>query len=90
LKGVTGASHLDLEEVERKIGQIRENTSLPIAVGFGVKDAETAASIGRVADGVVVGSALISRIESSLELTEPEIREQITVLLASMREALDN
>jgi tryptophan synthase alpha chain len=90
LKGVTGASHLDLEAVERKIGQIRENTSLPIVVGFGVKDAETAASIGRVADGVVVGSALISRIESSLELTEPEIREQIIVLLASMREALDN
>lgn len=89
LKGVTGASHLDLAEVERKIQQIRDNTSLPIGVGFGVRDAETAASIAHLADAVVVGSALISRIESALNQPEEEILRRITALLSSMRVALD-
>ncbi|MCI0668436.1 MAG: tryptophan synthase subunit alpha [Methylococcaceae bacterium] len=90
LKGVTGASHLDLPDVARKIREIREHTDLPIGVGFGVKDAETAASIARIADAVVVGSALINRIESALGQPEEEIRRQITGLLHSMRVALDN
>lgn len=90
LKGVTGASHLDLAEVEKKVHQIREISELPIGVGFGVRDAETAASVGRIADAVVVGSALISRIESALNQSEDDVRRQITDLLRSMREALDS
>jgi tryptophan synthase alpha chain len=89
LKGVTGASHLDLSDVARKIREIRENTSLPVGVGFGVKDAQTAASIARIADAVVVGSALISRIEAALDQPEEEILRRITGLLHSMRMALD-
>ncbi|MGH8551255.1 MAG: tryptophan synthase subunit alpha [Methylococcales bacterium] len=89
LKGVTGASHLDLPDVARKIREIREQSSLPIGVGFGVKDAETAASIARFADAVVVGSALISRIESALGQPEEEIQRQVAGLLHSMRVALD-
>ncbi|MGR9106966.1 MAG: tryptophan synthase subunit alpha [Gammaproteobacteria bacterium] len=89
LKGVTGASHLSLADVQQKIQQIREYAKLPIGVGFGVKDAETAASIARIADAVVVGSALISRIESSLDQPEPEIERRIGELLHTMRIALD-
>lgn len=89
LKGVTGAEHLNLSDVEQKIRGIRENTTLPIGVGFGVKDAETAASIARIADAVVVGSALISRIESSLDQPEDEIRRRVTGLLHAMRVAVD-
>ena len=89
LKGVTGASHLNLSEVEQKIRQIRENTNLPVAVGFGVKDADTAVAVAHLADAVVVGSALIGRIESALNQPTDEIQRQITELLHSMRVALD-
>lgn len=59
LKGVTGAGHLDTEDVASHVAQIRSHTDLPVAVGFGIKDAESAATVARCADGVVVGSALV-------------------------------
>ncbi len=88
LKGVTGASHLDLGDIARKLAEIRQLTSLPIGVGFGVKDAETAAAVARLGDGVVVGSALVGKIEAAGEDTERALNE-ITALLRSMRTALD-
>lgn len=88
LKGVTGAGHLDLADVERKLGTIRQLTSLPVCVGFGVKDAETAAAIAKLADGVVVGSALVSRIEASVDAPDCALAG-IVELLGSMRAALD-
>ena len=88
LKGVTGAGHLDTADVEEKMKTIRANTALPVGVGFGVKDADTAKIIGQIADGVVVGSALISKIEANLDDPEQAKRE-IIVLLKSMRNALD-
>ncbi len=63
LKGVTGASTLDIDEVAARLTRIRDCTALPIGVGFGVKDAAAAARVARIADAVVVGSALVSRIE---------------------------
>ncbi len=59
LKGVTGAGHLDTAEVAERVRLIRAHTDLPLAVGFGIKDAKTAAAVAAVADGVVVGSALV-------------------------------
>ena len=88
LKGVTGASHLDLADVERKLAQIRGLTDLPIGVGFGVKNAETAAAVAKLADAVVVGSALVSRIE--VNPNDPAVaRNEIAALLGSMRVAID-
>ena len=88
LKGVTGASHLNLDDVARKIKEIRQLTSLPIAVGFGVKNAETAAAISKLGDGVVVGSALVSKIEAAGGDTSLALKE-ITSLISSMRSSLD-
>lgn len=88
LKGVTGAGNLDLADVERKLAEIRGLTDLPIGVGFGVKNAETAAAIGRVADAVVVGSALVSKIELS-EANPDKALVDIVDLLKSMRSGLD-
>ncbi len=89
LKGVTGASHLDTADVRNKLQQIRSNTQLPVGVGFGVKDAQTAKAVADIADGVVVGSALISKIEDNLD--DPEAAKcAITTLLKSMRSAMDN
>jgi tryptophan synthase alpha chain len=88
LKGVTGAAHLDLEDVERKLAEIRRLTDLPIGVGFGVKSAETAAATAKLGDGVVVGSALVSKIEEAGENRALAL-EGIVGLLREMRRAMD-
>ena len=89
LKGVTGAGHLDTADVEQKMAMIKQHTRLPVGVGFGVKDAETARVLSRLADGVVVGSALISKIEANLDNPE-QAKAEIVDLLASMRHAMDS
>ncbi|MFD1710789.1 tryptophan synthase subunit alpha [Ottowia sp. GY511] len=64
LKGVTGSGALNTSEVEAMLPRIREHVSVPVGVGFGIRDAATAAAIGRVADAVVIGSRLIQLIEN--------------------------
>lgn len=59
LKGVTGASNLDVGDVTEQVQQIKAMTDLPVCVGFGIKDAKSAKSIGQMADGIIVGSALV-------------------------------
>ena len=88
LKGVTGAANLDVDSVVEKVGQIRSHTSLPVGVGFGIRDATSAAQVAGVADAVVVGSAIVSRIAENAE--DPQkISQQVCELLSSMREAMD-
>jgi len=88
LKGVTGSTRLDVAAVAEKLAGIREVTDLPIGVGFGIRDAESAARVATVSDAVVVGSALVSRIEDLLD--EPErIQPELTTLLSEMRRAID-
>ncbi len=65
LKGVTGAGNLDLAEVAKKISQIRRQTNLPVGVGFGIRDAATAKAVAQFADAVVIGSAIIQRMEAA-------------------------
>ncbi len=89
LKGVTGAGHLDTADVEQKLAMIKQHTTLPVGVGFGVKDAETAKTIARIADGVVVGSALIAKIEANLDSPDTA-KQEIIDLLSSMRQAMDS
>lgn len=89
VKGVTGAGHLDTNDVKTKLVDIRANTELPVAIGFGVKDAKTAQTIAGLGDAVVVGSALISKIEANLDSPE-QAKQEITELLKSMRTAMDN
>jgi tryptophan synthase alpha chain len=89
LKGVTGAGHLDVSDVETKLNQIKKNTHLPVAIGFGVKDAQTAKNVANLGDGVVIGSALISKIEANLD--DPErAKKEIVELLGAMRQAMDS
>lgn len=89
LRGVTGASHLDLDDVARKLAEIRQHTQLPVGVGFGVKDAETAGAIAKLADAVVVGSALIRIIEQNPDGAHDVLIRQIADLLGAMRAAMD-
>jgi tryptophan synthase alpha chain len=62
LTGVTGASHFDLAPVEQKLERLRQATNLPIGVGFGIRDGATARAVARVADAVVIGSALVQQL----------------------------
>ncbi|UOA08806.1 tryptophan synthase subunit alpha [Methylobacter sp. S3L5C] len=89
LKGVTGAGHLNVVDVENKVKQIKANTQLPIAIGFGVKDADTAKIVANIGDGVVIGSALINKIEANLDNPD-QAKNEIIELLTSIRHALDN
>ena len=83
LKGITGAAHLDIDSVREKLTEIRALTDLPVGVGFGIKDAETAAKMGEIADAVVVGSAIVSRIEkeaASLDAVDTVVGEFVSEL----------
>ncbi len=91
VKGVTGTSALDTSEVAQRLKIINEVTDLPVGVGFGIKNAETAAAIGKVSDAVVVGSALVNLVEQNAHdtLGNDKIIEDISQVLLSMRAALD-
>ena len=64
LRGVTGAGHLDVDEVLARLPKIRAATRLPVGVGFGIRDAASARRISRGADAVVIASRLIEELES--------------------------
>jgi tryptophan synthase alpha chain len=87
LTGITGAALADYAGVSEAVKRIKGHTGLPIAVGFGVKNAENAAEIARNADGVVVGSALVDALKSSLgpdnRATEGSV-EAVTALVSSI------
>jgi len=88
LKGVTGAGNLSMDSVSEKMEEIRQITDMPVGVGFGIKDAATAAKMSKLADAVVVGSALVSRVEHNQNDIEAII-SQMSAIISSMREAID-
>ena len=85
---LTGAANLSLDSVRDKLAEIRACTDLPVGVGFGIKDAQTAAAMAGFADAVVVGSALVSRIEQNPGRPDTAMAE-IKTILSGMRAAMD-
>jgi tryptophan synthase alpha chain len=86
LKGVTGAGHLDLGDVASHLPAIRAATTLPIGVGFGIRDAESARRVAEIADAVVIGSRIIQEIESA---GPANAVARVKELLRPIRAALD-
>jgi tryptophan synthase alpha chain len=86
LRGVTGASTIDVSEVAARIPKIRAATRLPIGVGFGIRDAESARRIAESADAVVIGSRLIEVIEAG---PAAEAAARVKAFLQPIRRALD-
>ena len=86
LKGVTGAGTLDVGQVEAMLPRIRQHVTVPVGVGFGIRDAETAKAIGKSADAVVIGSRLIQLIEN-----EPyeKVIPVASQFMPTIRKALD-
>lgn len=85
--GITGAARLSVAEIESRVGAIRARAQAPVAVGFGVRDADSAAAIAAFADAVVIGSALVQRLAGSADAAEACARAQ--AFLAPIRGALD-
>ena len=86
LRGVTGAGHLDVDEVAARIPRIRAATRLPIGVGFGIRDAESARRVAQAADAVVIGSRVIQEIEAA---GPDQAVSRVKAFLKPIREALD-
>ena len=86
LKGVTGSGALNTDEVEAMLPRIRQKVSIPVGVGFGIRDAQTAQTIAKVADAVVIGSKIIQLIEN-------ESRDKVATVagdfLRGIRQAMD-
>lgn len=87
-KGITGADRLDVQSLLEPVAALRAASDLPLVVGFGVKDADSAASVVAVADGVVIGSALVSLLAEASD--QNDLLDRISRFLAPVRHAMDN
>ena len=94
LRGVTGSGALDIEDVQQRVLAIKKHVKIPVGVGFGIRDAESAAKIAQVADAVVIGSKIIETMEQAIvgkpedQVTEVAVASAST-WLKGVREALD-
>ncbi len=92
LKGVTGAGNLDVDSVVSKLAEIKGITTLPVCVGFGIKDADSAQTLARVSEGVVVGSALVSKLAALSDegkTTEQDYVQVAGSFCAELRRGVD-
>lgn len=90
LKGVTGAGNLDLESVKNKLNIIRQHTELPICVGFGIKDGQSAKSVAEYADGAVVGSVFVDKMGQMKNEPAEQVVSAVGELVAGIRHGLDS
>ena len=88
LKGVTGAAAIDTDAVAEKLDLVKQHTQLPLGVGFGIRDADSAARVAQIADGVVVGSVLVSALGDNASNPEKGCA-QVVDTLSAMRQAMD-
>ena len=87
LKGVTGVKSADASEIAAQLPRLRAASKLPIGVGFGIKDAESARAISKSADAVIIGSRIVQEIESA----GPERAvARVKALLMPIRKAMDS
>lgn len=89
VKGVTGSATLDVESVAAHVESLRDITNLPIGVGFGIRDAQTARAVSQCSDGVIFGSVLVNAIAEAKGCTEDQIADALGAILAPMRAEMD-
>lgn len=88
LRGVTGAKMVDTTEVEQKVRELKDQTDLPIGVGFGIRSAETAHQMAQFADAVVIGSALVQTIESVMSKGDAVVLSAVQTFIRDIRAGL--
>ena len=89
VKGVTGSAELDVDSVKKHVDSLRAITTLPIGVGFGIRDAKTAALVSQCADGVIVGSVLVNAIAENKDHQKEFIAGALKDILLPMRNEMD-
>jgi len=87
-KGVTGANRLDVRAVETKLAELRRHTQLPVGVGFGIRDGASAAQVAQIADAVVVGSVLVSKVAEFAD-QPAAVPAQVAGIVGELRAAMD-
>ena len=88
LKGVTGSDLKVSDELEKRVTEIKNQTNLPVVVGFGIKDAETAKKMSMCSDGVVVGSKLVDEISKHSLDKDNLLKENLTSIIGELREGI--
>ena len=86
LTGITGVKIQNMQEVGTNVAKIRKATRIPIAVGFGVQTPEDAAKVAAMADGVIVGSAIVRQI--ALHQQKPDMVSAVATFVASLKDAM--
>jgi tryptophan synthase alpha chain len=86
LTGITGAKLLNLADVGKNVERIRKVTRVPVAVGFGVATPEDAAKVAAIADGVIVGSAIVKQIAAHQQ--KPEMVKHVAEFVRSLKTAM--
>ncbi|MXX98428.1 MAG: tryptophan synthase subunit alpha [Gammaproteobacteria bacterium] len=86
LKGVTGAKHIELEQIADKVKQFKNIITIPTAVGFGIHDEQSAKRVAQLADAVVVGSAIVRIVEQN---ADANYRQRVADFVVGLRSAID-
>ena len=89
LKGVTGSAKLDVASVQQRVTHIKQFTDMPVGVGFGIRDGDSAAAISQAADAVVVGSVLVSEL-AKFDQDGEACLQRAGTQVSEMRRAMDN
>ncbi|MBD3611747.1 MAG: tryptophan synthase subunit alpha, partial [Hydrogenovibrio crunogenus] len=89
LKGVTGSKALDVDDVAQHVGHLREKMSMPVAIGFGIRDGNTAYEMAKLGDAIIVGSALVSLIEQNASEDSAVIQQVLSDKMREFRQAID-
>ena len=87
LTGITGAKLLNVADVGKNVEKIRKVTQVPVAVGFGVATPEDAANVAAIADGVIVGSAIVKQIAAHQQ--KPDMVKQVAEFVRSLKTAMN-
>jgi tryptophan synthase alpha chain len=88
LKGVTGSELKVSDELEKRVLSIKEQTDLPVVVGFGIKDAITAKKMSSCSDGVVVGSLLVDEISKFSSKEDNIMNKKLTSIIDELKEGI--
>lgn len=89
LKGVTGSKALDADDVAQHVGHLRKKISMPVAIGFGIRDGETAYQMAKLGDAIIVGSALVSLIEQNASADVTMIEQVLNDKMHEFRQAIN-
>src|SRR5690606_13208352 len=89
LKGVTGAGHLDTDEVAQRLDTIRRHVNIPVGVGFGIRDPESARRLSDCADAVVIGSKIIETMEAAVQSAQADGLSEVDSDARAIKAAAD-